>query len=109
VYFKPSKKNQDFLFLPLSSKPASMQNDHLIELESIPMTSLWPRSVEFLHYFIFIRLIIESANQENPPQINKCSCSAISRYLVCSQVAAGSNQLFTGSIDGVDNIFSEKL
>ena len=26
-----------------------------------------------------------------------------------SQVAAGSNQLFTGSIDGVDNIFSEKL
>ena len=25
------------------------------------------------------------------------------------QVAAGSNQLFTGSIDGVDNIFSEKL
>ena len=26
-----------------------------------------------------------------------------------NQVAAGSNQLFTGSIDGVDNIFSEKL
>ena len=25
------------------------------------------------------------------------------------QVAAGSNQSFTGSIDGVDNIFSEKL
>ena len=25
------------------------------------------------------------------------------------QVAAGSNQLFTGLIDGVDNIFSEKL
>ena len=24
------------------------------------------------------------------------------------QVAAGSNQLFTGSIDGVDKIFSEK-
>ena len=27
----------------------------------------------------------------------------------CRQVAAGSNQKFTGHIDGVDNIFSEKL
>ena len=29
VYFKPSRKNQDFLFLPLQSKPRSMKNDHL--------------------------------------------------------------------------------
>ena len=26
-----------------------------------------------------------------------------------NQVAAGSNQLFTGHIDGVDNIFNEKF
>ena len=29
--------------------------------------------------------------------------------MINKQVAARSNQLFTGSIDGVDNIFSEKL
>ena len=29
VYFKPSRNNQDFLFLPLPSKLASMRNDHL--------------------------------------------------------------------------------
>ena len=29
VYFKPSWKNQEFLFLPLPSKPVSMKNDHL--------------------------------------------------------------------------------
>jgi hypothetical protein len=30
VYFKPSRKNQDFSFLPLPSKLASMKNGHLI-------------------------------------------------------------------------------
>jgi hypothetical protein len=30
VYFKPSRINQDFLFLPLPSKPVSMKNYHLI-------------------------------------------------------------------------------
>ena len=29
VYFKHSRKNQDFWFLPLSSKPGSMKKDHL--------------------------------------------------------------------------------
>ena len=29
VYFKPSKKNTDFGFLPLPSKPAWLKNDHL--------------------------------------------------------------------------------
>jgi hypothetical protein len=29
VYFKPSRKNQDFLFLPLPSKLASMKNGHI--------------------------------------------------------------------------------
>ena len=30
VYFKPSRKNQDFLFLPLSLQPVSLANGHLI-------------------------------------------------------------------------------
>ena len=29
MYFQLSRKNQDFLFLPLPSKPASIKNDHL--------------------------------------------------------------------------------
>ena len=29
VYFKPSRKNLDFGFLPLPSKPAWLKNDHL--------------------------------------------------------------------------------
>ena len=35
--------------------------------------------------------------------------SQLATWEVCDQVAAGSNQLFTGHIDGVDNIFSEKF
>ena len=31
VYFKPSRKNQNFLFLPLPSKLASLKNDHLTQ------------------------------------------------------------------------------
>ena len=30
VFFKLSRKNPDFLFFPLPSKPGSMKNDHLI-------------------------------------------------------------------------------
>ena len=29
MYFKPSRKNPDFGFLPLPSKPAWLKNDHL--------------------------------------------------------------------------------
>ena len=29
MYFKPSRKNHDFWFLPVLAKPASMKNDHL--------------------------------------------------------------------------------
>ena len=34
VYFKPSRKNQDFLFLPLLLKPVSLANGHLTVREN---------------------------------------------------------------------------
>ena len=45
-------------------------------------------------------LIMKKVTDKNP---------AMHTGITPLQVAAGSNQLFTGSIDGVDNIFSEKF
>ena len=39
VYFKPSRKNKIFLFLPLPSKLASLKNDHLSALFKIKTNS----------------------------------------------------------------------
>ena len=47
VYFKPSRKNQDFWFLPLPSKLGFMKNDHFYQYRA-SANSLLSKYILFL-------------------------------------------------------------